>query len=77
MSLSVIAQYVMNGAMLGMMYALVAVGFTYGDLLAEQKSECRQAAERCGEQERCFGQHRAELSQASLGICLRRSRGED
>ena len=28
MSLSVIAQYVMNGAMLGMMYALVAVGFT-------------------------------------------------
>jgi branched-chain amino acid transport system permease protein len=28
MSPSVIAQYVMNGAMLGMMYALVAVGFT-------------------------------------------------
>jgi branched-chain amino acid transport system permease protein len=28
MSASVIAQYVMNGAMLGMMYALVAVGFT-------------------------------------------------
>jgi len=27
-SASVIAQYVMNGAMLGMMYALVAVGFT-------------------------------------------------
>src|SRR5204862_7834368 len=28
MSLWVIAQYVMNGAMLGMMWALVAVGFT-------------------------------------------------
>jgi len=28
MSLDVVAQYVMNGAMLGMMYALVAVGFT-------------------------------------------------
>jgi len=28
MTLSVLAQYVMNGAMLGMMYALVAVGFT-------------------------------------------------
>jgi len=28
MSVDVIAQYVMNGAMLGMMYALVAVGFT-------------------------------------------------
>ncbi len=28
MSVDVVAQYVMNGAMLGMMYALVAVGFT-------------------------------------------------
>ncbi len=28
MSLSLLGQYVMNGAMLGMMYALVAVGFT-------------------------------------------------
>lgn len=28
MSVSLLAQYVMNGAMLGMMYALVAVGFT-------------------------------------------------
>src|SRR5258705_12518393 len=28
MSAGVIAQYAMNGAMLGMMYALVAVGFT-------------------------------------------------
>ena len=28
MSASVIAQYLMNGAMLGMMYALVAAGFT-------------------------------------------------
>ncbi len=28
MSLALLAQYVMNGAMLGMMYALVAVGFT-------------------------------------------------
>ena len=28
MSLALIAQYLMNGAMLGMMYALVAVGFT-------------------------------------------------
>jgi len=28
MSASVVAQYLMNGAMLGMMYALVAVGFT-------------------------------------------------
>ncbi|HYX91804.1 MAG TPA: branched-chain amino acid ABC transporter permease [Myxococcaceae bacterium] len=28
MSLGLLAQYVMNGAMLGMMYALVAVGFT-------------------------------------------------
>jgi len=28
MSASLVAQYVMNGAMLGMMYALVAVGFT-------------------------------------------------
>src|SRR5919197_4618956 len=28
MSLGLAAQYVMNGAMLGMMYALVAVGFT-------------------------------------------------
>jgi branched-chain amino acid transport system permease protein len=27
-SVDVVAQYVMNGAMLGMMYALVAVGFT-------------------------------------------------
>src|SRR5260370_33491296 len=28
MSLSLLGQYAMNGAMLGMMYALVAVGFT-------------------------------------------------
>src|SRR5919106_1858495 len=28
MTLGLLAQYVMNGAMLGMMYALVAVGFT-------------------------------------------------
>src|SRR2546430_11218650 len=28
MTLALLAQYVMNGAMLGMMYALVAVGFT-------------------------------------------------
>src|SRR3954465_14527601 len=28
MSLTLLAEYVMNGAMLGMMYALVAVGFT-------------------------------------------------
>ena len=49
--MSVVAQYVMNGVMLGMMYALVAVGFTlfFGvlDVIQFSHGDVVAAGERC------------------------------